>query len=128
MRMNKTNSIRIFFILTVLFLIGCYQILNFKSTKEPLPVKETEQITRIEQETETTEIPAVPVSRPLDYKFVIVEEADYLTVYFADKVTVYEYTDIRYSDLEDSLRQKIRHGYCIPDEETLFGFLENYSS
>ena len=46
----------------------------------------------------------------------------------ADQVTLYEYTDIRYSDLPDALRQKIRKGYCIKDEEALFGFLENYSS
>ena len=56
------------------------------------------------------------------------EEGDYLTVYYADRETVYEYTDIRYSDLEDNLRQKIRKGYCIQDEAVLFGFLENYSS
>lgn len=111
-----------------LFLIGCYQIINLKSTEEPLPAEETEQIAKAAEETETTEVPAVPVSRAMDYKFVIVEEADYLTVYFADKVTVYEYTDIRYSDLEDSLRQKIRKGYCVKDEEALFSFLENYSS
>ena len=70
----------------------------------------------------------LPVIQTIDYKFVIVEEGDYLTVYYADRETVYEYTDIRYSDLEDNLRQKIRKGYCIQDEAVLFGFLENYSS
>lgn len=128
MRMNKTNSIRIFFILLVLFLIGCYQVLNLENTKELPQAVETEQIAEKTAETETEEELLVPASHTIDYKFVIVEEADYLTVYFADKVTVYEYTDIRYSDLEDSLRQKIRKGYCIKDEEALFGFLEDYSS
>lgn len=75
-----------------------------------------------------TENSVLPVIQTLDYKYVIVEEGDYLTVYHADRETIYEYTDIRYSDLEDSLRQKIRKGYCIRDEEALFGFLESYSS
>lgn len=128
--MKKVNSIRIFFILTVLLIIGCYQIINLKNTKEEPEIRTTEQISAEEKEpeSETEAYEAVPVSRTLDYKFIIVEESDYLTVYYADQVTVYEYTDIQYSNLPDDLRQKIRKGYCIRDEETLFGFLENYSS
>lgn len=128
--MKKVNGIRIFFILTVLFVIGCYQIINLKYTEEEPEIRTTEQIVAEEKEpeSETEEYEAVPVSQTIDYKFVIVEESDYLTVYYADKVTLYEYTDIRYSDLPDDLRQKVRKGYCIKDEETLFGFLENYSS
>ena len=126
--MKKVNCIRIFFILTVLFLIGCYQIINIGYTEEEPEIITTEQEIAEEPESETTEYEAVPVSQTIDYKFIIVEESDYLTVYFADKVTLYEYTDIRYSDLPDALRQKIRKGYCIKDEEALFGFLENYSS
>ena len=49
-------------------------------------------------------------------------------MYYADRRTVYEYTDIRYSDLEDTLRQKIRKGYWIENEEQLYGFLENYDT
>ncbi len=126
--MKKVNCIRIFFILTVLFLIGCYQIINLGYTEEEPEIITTEQEIAEEPESETTEYEVVPVSQTIDYKFIIVEESDYLTVYFADKVTLYEYTDIRYSDLPDALRQKIRKGYCIKDEEALFGFLENYSS
>lgn len=127
--MKKVNGIRIFFILTVLFWIGCYQIVLLREEEEPIVLPSTEQTEIAEEpETETQEAAALPVSRTIEYKFVIVEEADYLTVYYADQSTVYEYTDIRYSDLEDSLRQKIRQGYWIKDEATLFGFLENYSS
>lgn len=88
-----------------------------QQAKAETPTEETEQAEEM-----------IPAVKQESYKFIIVEEADYLTVYFADKRTVYEYTDIRYSDLEDSVRQKIRKGYCIRDEEALFGFLENYSS
>lgn len=125
--MRKVNGIRIFFVLTVLLGIGCYQIANWTDRsvpKEQMATEESVSEENIITETEQT----APVNQTIDYKYVIVEEEDYLTVYFADRETVYEYTDIRYSDLEDSLRQKIRKGYCIPDDETLFGFLENYSS
>lgn len=124
--MKKVNGIRIFFILTVLFVIGCYQILSLKKDNVQPEITETEQ-TAAETE-QATQIPSVPVIQPIQYKYVIVEEEDYLTVYHADRETVYEYTDIRYSDLEDSLRQKIRKGYGMADEAALFGFLENYSS
>ncbi len=130
MRMKKVNVIRIFSVLTVLFAIGCYQILN-ENEKNDLPLETETQEALAEEEgisEPETERAAVPVSQVIEYKFVIVEEGDYLTVYFADKTTVYEYTDIRYSDLEDTLRQKIRKGYWIEDEDALFGFLEDYSS
>lgn len=125
--MKKVNSIRIFFILTAFVAIGCYQAANWKVEEKMTEQASTEQISAEESDTES-EVSVLPVSQSLDYKYVIVEEGDYLTVYFADRKTVYEYTDIRYSDLEDSLRHKIRKGYCIRDEAELFGFLENYSS
>lgn len=125
--MRKVNGIRIFFVLTVIFVIGCYQAVDFQNKAEREKSAKTEQLRQTVRETET-ELEMLPVGRMQDYKFVIVEEADYLTVYFADRKTVYEYTAIRYSDLEDSLRQKIRKGYCIENEEELFGFLENYST
>ncbi len=125
--MKKVNSIRIFFILAVIFLIGCYQIVYWKDEQKPQEITETEEII-VEEEVSEKKEAVVPAVQTVEYKFVIVEEEDYLTVYSADKSSVYEYTDIRYSDLEESLRQKIRKGYCIKDEETLFGFLENYSS
>ncbi len=129
MYMNKVNGIRIFCILTVMFCVCCYQVVFWKDTNETFETEETESsaIWEWEPESETQEH-LLPVTSTIDYKFVIVEEGDYLTVYYADRETVYEYTDIRYSDLEDNLRQKIRKGYCIQDEAVLFGFLENYSS
>lgn len=125
--MRKVNGIRIFFVLTVIFVIGCYQAVDFQNKAAQEKSAKEEQLRQTVRETET-ELEMLPVVRMQDYKFVIVEEADYLTVYFADRKTVYEYTAIRYSDLEDSLRQKIRQGYCIENEEELFGFLENYST
>lgn len=127
MSMNKVNGIRVFCVLTILFGIGCYQVMHLKNTKEPPQEEVTEQIFAEAEDMETEEA-AVEASRTIDYKFVILEEGDYLTVYLADRETVYEYTAIRYSELEDELQKKIQDGYCIKDEAALFGFLENYSS
>ena len=125
--MKKVNVIRIFSVLAVLVLIVCYQIALQRQIDEPQETEEAEAVLEEEEEPSSEET-AVPVIQTIEYKFIIVEEEDYLTVYRADQSSVYEYTDIRYSDLEDSLRQKIRKGYCIKDEVELFGFLENYSS
>lgn len=127
MKMNKVNGIRIFVVLAALLGIGCYQIMRLKQVDPPVQPKDTEQI-REEVLHEETQEASIPVSQIVDYKFVIVEEGDYLTVYLADRVTVYEYTGIRFSELEEGVKERIREGYCVKDEEALFGFLENYSS
>ena len=49
-------------------------------------------------------------------------------MYLGDQKTVYEYTDILIEDLPVSLQNEIEKGKYIEDTETLYGFLENYSS
>lgn len=122
--MKKVNCIRILCVLAVVVFILVLGYMGNRAEME-IPV-ETEQMipTEIPMDTE----PSLTVNHNINYKYVIIEEGDYLTVYYADRRTVYEYTDIRYSDLEDTLRQKIRKGYWIEDEEQLYGFLENYDS
>lgn len=51
-----------------------------------------------------------------------------LTVYYSDKKTVYEYTDIALSDLPADMRAKAISGFEVKDEKALYDFLENYSS
>lgn len=98
-----------------------------KNTKESQETTSTEQLLAEVNEVATEEA-SVETGGVISYKFVILEEEDYLTVYLSDRETVYEYTAIRYSDLEEELQKKIRDGYCVKDEKALFGFLENYSS
>ena len=52
----------------------------------------------------------------------------HIVVYFSDKKTPYEYTDIHYDELPELLRQEIRNGKYIESTAELYGFLENYSS
>lgn len=125
--MKTVNRIRIFCILTVLLGITGYQFLSRQNTEEKQIPISTEKMTVVkEREAETEEV--LPVSQTTEYDYVIVEEGDYLTVYHADRTTLYEYTDIQYSHLPEPLRRKIRKGYFIRNEAELFGFLENYSS
>ena len=126
--MKKVNRIRIFFILTVLLIVSLYRFM-ITTPKHAPEETATEQIAAETQAAGSeTEKSIFTSSTVIDYQYLIVEENDYLTVYSADDTTVYEYTDIRYSDLDDHLRHKIRNGYYIKDDAELFGFLENYSS
>lgn len=122
--MKKVNRIRIFCVAAVIVLVFALGIKGNPVKKDVPP--ETEIIVETEIPIDTE--PVLTVNQNISYKYVIIEEGDYLTVYYADRRTVYEYTDIRYSDLEDTIRQKIRKGYWIEDEEQLYGFLENYDS
>ena len=60
--------------------------------------------------------------------YYLMEVNGYIVVYFSDKKTPYEYTDIHYDDLPELLRQEIRNGKYIESTAELYGFLENYSS
>jgi len=51
-----------------------------------------------------------------------------VTVFYCDRETVYEYTEINLGDLPLQLRSEIISGKEIKDDKALFDFLENYSS
>lgn len=63
-----------------------------------------------------------------NYKYYLVAENGMVTVYYIDKKTVYEYTDIQLNTLPQELQTEIESGKCIKDTEELYNFLENYSS
>lgn len=67
-----------------------------------------------------------PVER--DYKYYLIAENNYVTVYYMDKTTVYSYTDIYLNSLPEELQQEIVGGKYILDIKELYNFLENYST
>lgn len=67
-----------------------------------------------------------PVER--DYKYYLIAENNYVTVYYMDKTTVYSYTDIHLNNLPEKLQQEIAGGKYVLDMKELYDFLENYSS
>ncbi len=52
----------------------------------------------------------------------------YVVVYYADKHTIYEVTDIELTGLPEEVQGEILEGKYIQDVKDLYGFLENYSS
>lgn len=60
--------------------------------------------------------------------FYLMVEDNFLVVYLDDRQTVYMNTDIQLTDLPDDVQQDIIQTLFMPDEESLYDFLETYSS
>ncbi len=60
--------------------------------------------------------------------FYIMAINDLIVVYLEDRQTVYQYTNIRLSQLPQQLQQRIIGVMHVTDEESLYDFLENYTS
>ena len=60
--------------------------------------------------------------------FYLMVEDNYVVVYLEDQKTVYMDTDILLKELPEELQQQIIQIMYMPDEESLYDFLENYSS
>ncbi|MCM1120752.1 MAG: hypothetical protein NC543_15475 [bacterium] len=60
--------------------------------------------------------------------FYVMAVNDLIVVYKEDKETVYQYTNIRLSELPERLQQEIIGVMYIADEESLYDFLESYTS
>lgn len=60
--------------------------------------------------------------------FYLMELNGYVAVYEKDKKTLYEYTNIKLTDLPEELQKEISAGKLLESTEKLYGFLENYSS
>ena len=65
--------------------------------------------------------------KPTDSFYLVVED-NYVVVYLEDLTTVYMYTDILLSQLPEEIQQEIIQRMYVPDEETLYSFLEDYTS
>lgn len=60
--------------------------------------------------------------------FYLVVEDNYIVVYLEDRESVYMYTDINLTELPDAIQQDVINWMYVPDEESLYDFLESYSS
>lgn len=60
--------------------------------------------------------------------FYVMAVNDLIVVYNEDRETVYQYTNIRLSELPERLQQEIIGVMYIADEESLYDFLESYTS
>lgn len=62
------------------------------------------------------------------YKYCLVVENGYITVYYLDMKTVYSYTDIALASLPEDVQQEVIDGKQIASLQDLYNFLETYSS
>lgn len=134
--MKKVNRIRLYFILGTVFGITGY-FAGYRYVTGEFPEEITvmpESVT--EPETDQGRGAEGPDTEPVaesaliqkSYEYVIVAEDGYLSVYRADQKTKYMDTDISVKELNDDIKEEIRHGKKFENAEELYGFLENYSS
>ena len=113
---NKYGIGFLLFLILVVFGITCaYQLSLNKGKRE------------IQAEINATSV-AADGQALKDDCYYLKELNGYVVVYLSDKKTVYEYTDISVEDLPENLQKEIQNGKYIETSESLYGFLENYSS
>lgn len=64
----------------------------------------------------------------LKYRYYMVLEQGCIVVYYSDKKTVYEHTDILQENLPEGEVERLKEGIYIEDEESLYSILESYTS
>ena len=62
------------------------------------------------------------------FQYYLILEQDYIVVYYADKQTVFERTDIHSDELSESDYLRMKDGLYLKDQKELFGILQGYSS
>jgi len=67
-------------------------------------------------------------SQAILYKYYIAIRDSMVVVYYSDKKTVYDDTDICVTDLPEEEQDKLLYGIYVKDDEELYGILESYSS
>ena len=134
--MKKVNRIRLYFILGTVFGItgyfAGYRYVTGEFPEEITVMPETATEPETDQGRGAEEPDTEPVAESAliqkSYEYVIVAEDGYLSVYRADQKTKSMDTDISVKELNDDIKEEIRHGKKFENAEELYGFLENYSS
>lgn len=109
--MRKKYSI-VFLILTIIFV--CLLIFVYRLSYHKAILKMEEQLSE--------------KSVDLDECYYIKATDGYVTVYMADKETVYEYTTISIQELPEEIQKELESGKRVNTVRQVYGFLENYSS
>jgi uncharacterized membrane protein len=122
-------SICVFFVLFVIcIVITVFSTADQKKQNQsesagPQTVEEENSV----QEAVDEEI--VPSSRTEEgYRYIILESDGHLLVYYSDNMTVFFDSGILSKHLPEALQTELEMGIRFADEESLYEFLENYSS
>ena len=128
--MKKANRIRLICALAAVLCCMAYGGGYYFGVQQPKEEEHTQFLTleEPEEEEEDPKETAQSTAQPVSYEFVLCEEEGYVMVYYADRETVYDTTDIRLEDLPANLQQEIREGKEMGSQQELYNFLESYSS
>ena len=121
---NKYGIGFLMFLILVVFGITCTYQLSLNKGKREIQA----EINAKEQKEMNNTSVAADGQALKDDCYYLKELNGYVVVYLSDKKTVYEYTDISLEDLPENLQKEIQNGKYIETSESLYGFLENYSS
>lgn len=67
-------------------------------------------------------------SEPVSKRYYVVSENNRIVVYYEDKTTVYDKTEISVDDLPKEEKTKLQNGFYVDTAEELFALLESYTS
>ena len=121
---NKYGISFLLFLILVVFGITCASQLSLNKGKREIQA----EINAKEQKEMNNTSVAADGQALKDDCYYLKELNGYVVVYLSDKKTVYEYTDISLEDLPENLQKEVQNGKYIETSESLYGFLENYSS
>lgn len=123
--MKKRYSIGFFAaaMIAIIAVSSAYQI-SYEKAKE----RAREEALTAEHEAEDTPAVTTEGEALKEDCYYLMEVNGYVVVYLSDKKTAYEYTSIMIEELPVTLQNEIKNGKYIEDTETLYGFLENYTS
>ena len=125
---NKYGIGFLLFLILVVFGITCAYQLSLNKGKREIQA----EINAKEQKEMNNTSVAADGQALKDDCYYLKELNGYVVVYLSDKKTVYEYTDISLEDLPENQNSDNEQGWSygkyIETSESLYGFLENYSS
>lgn len=121
--MRKTNSVRLFFVLSAAACCAAYSggYYFVKQQEHTEPKLATYQLQESHEIIESGSI-------LLPYQFILKERDGFVVIYYADGETLYDQTAIPMEQLPWRLQREIREGKKIAGETELYNFLESYSS
>ena len=64
----------------------------------------------------------------VENQYFISSHGGFVTVYYSDLRTVYEYTEIELNSLPFEVREQIKNGFYVKDAKELYSILEGYTS
>lgn len=120
--MNQKTGICIVLCLAFLLMFGIY------CQQRDVTQKQNTQTQQAEASQISMPTAGNPIETPVSCPYIVRLDNDRLVVFQQDGTTVYMQTGIRIENLTQKLREQAKTGIGFSTQESLFEFLESYSS